>query len=124
MLCQSVIRTKDKPRHLISNKGKRMNPTAKLLNDDPTSGFITVFIDGKQYTINASNPAFQNALKAYKESDWQGLVDYIHPANKLTRLYFQYENIEVKDGNVYIDGDAVTSIVAEPAFNLIHLLVL
>ena len=117
MLCQSVIRTKDKPRHLISNKGKRMNPTAKLLNDDPTSGFITVFIDGKQYTINASNPAFQNALKAYKESDWQGLVDYIHPANKLTRLYFQYENIEVKDGNVYIDGDAVTSIVAERVLN-------
>jgi hypothetical protein len=94
-----------------------MNPTAKLLNDDPISGFITVFIEGKQYTINASNPAFPNALKAYKESDWQGLVDYIHPANKLHRLYFQYENIEVKDGNVYIDGDAVTSIVAERVLN-------
>lgn len=94
-----------------------MNPTAKLLNDDPISGFITVFIDGKQYTINASNPAFPNALKAYKDSDWQGLVDYINPANKLQRLYFQYENIEVKDGNVYIDGDAVTSIVAERVLN-------
>jgi len=94
-----------------------MNPTAKLLNDDPISGFITVFIEGKQYTINASNPAFPNALKAYKESDWQGLVDSIHPANKLHRLYFQYENIEVKDGNVYIDGDAVTSIVAERVLN-------
>lgn len=94
-----------------------MNPTAKLLNDDPISGFITVFIEGKQYTINASNPAFPNALKAYKESDWKGLVDYIHPANKLHRLYFQYENIEVKDGNVYIDGDAVTSIVAERVLN-------
>ena len=94
-----------------------MNPTAKLLNDDPISGFITVFIEGKQYTINASNPAFPNALKAYKESDWQGLVDSIHPANKLHRLYFQYENIEVKDGNVYIDRDAVTSIVAERVLN-------
>lgn len=94
-----------------------MNPTAKLLNDDPISGFITVFIEGKQYTINASNPAFPNALKAYKDSDWQGLVDYINPANKLQRLYFQYENIEVKDGNVYIDGDAVTSIVAERVLN-------
>jgi len=94
-----------------------MNPTAKLCNDDPISGFITVFIEGKQYTINASNPAFSNSLKAYKEQDWQGLVDYIQPANKLHRLYFQYENIEVKDGNVYIDGDAVTSIVAERVLN-------
>ena len=38
----------------------------KFINLDPISGFLTVFIEGKQYTIRASDQSFPRAVEAYK----------------------------------------------------------
>ena len=84
----------------------------KFYNPDPISGYITVFIEGKQYTIRASDQSFPRAVEAYKVNDMEALLNIMSPALMIQKLYAKYENIEVKDGNVFVYGEPITSVVA------------
>ena len=96
-----------------------MEITASLLNPNPADGFLTVVIDGKQHTILASNPMFASAVSAYQTKDSDSLMLALDPSRKFLNLYAKYEQIEVKDGSVFVDGDAIQSVVAERIINFL-----
>ena len=96
-----------------------MEITASLLNPNPVDGFLTVVIDGKQHTILASNPMFASAVSAYQSKDFDALMLALDPSRKFLNLYAKYEQIEVKDGSVFVDGDAIQSVVAERIINFL-----
>jgi hypothetical protein len=97
-----------------SYKGKRntMTVTARIVNPDPQSGYITVVLDGKSYSINAGNKLFLNALEAFKVNDWDAFISFVNPEIRLKSLYAKYEGIEVKDGNLYVFDEPVHSTLA------------
>ena len=86
--------------------------TARIVNPDPLSGFITVVLDGERYSINAGNGLFSKALEAYKVNDWDAFISCVNPTIRLKSLYASYEGIEVKDGNLYVFGEPVHSTLA------------
>ena len=86
--------------------------TARIVNPDPSTGFITVVLDGERYSINAGNGLFSKALDAYKVNDWDAFIACVNPTIRLKSLYASYEGIEVKDGNLYVFGDPVHSTLA------------
>jgi len=86
--------------------------SARIVNPDPESGFITVVLDGERHSINAGNTLFSKALDAYKADDWDAFVACVNPTIRLKSLYASYEGIEVKDGNLYVFGDPVHSTLA------------
>jgi hypothetical protein len=86
--------------------------SARIVNPDPLSGFITVVLDGERHSINAGNTLFSKALEAYKADDWDTFVACVNPTIRLKSLYASYEGIEVKDGNLYVFGDPVHSTLA------------
>lgn len=89
-----------------------MDVTARIVNPDPSTGFITVVLDGERYSINAGNGLFSKALDAYKVNDWDAFIACVNPTIRLKSLYASYEGIEVKDGNLYVFGDPVHSTLA------------
>jgi hypothetical protein len=86
--------------------------SARIVNPDPLSGFITVVLDGERHSINAGNLLFSKALDAYKADDWDSFIACVNPEIRLKSLYASYEGIEVKDGNLYVFGDPVHSTLA------------
>ena len=96
-----------------------MEMTASLLNPNPTDGFLTVVVDGKQHTILASNPAFASAVSAFQIKDFDALMLALDPSRKFLNLYAKYEQIEVKDGSVFVDGDVIQSVVADRIINFL-----
>ena len=86
--------------------------SARIVNPDPLSGFITVVLDGERHSINAGNALFSKALDAYKADDWDAFIACVNPEIRLKSLYASYEGIEVKDGNLYVFGDPVHSTLA------------
>jgi hypothetical protein len=86
--------------------------SARIVNPDPSSGFITVVLDGERHSINAGNLLFSKALDAYKADDWDAFIACVNPEIRLKSLYASYEGIEVKDGNLYVFGDPVHSTLA------------
>ena len=86
--------------------------SARIVNPDPVSGFITVVLDGERHSINAGNGMFSKALEAYKVNDWDAFIGCVNPTIRLKSLYASYEGIEVKDGNLYVFGDPVHSTLA------------
>ena len=73
---------------------------------------LTVFLKGKQFTIYASDSKFESAVKAFTENDQEKLYLVLNPAQVFKSLYAKYEQIEVKDGNVYVSGDPISNLVA------------
>ena len=96
-----------------------MEITASLLNPNPTDGFLTVVVDGKQHTILASNPLFASAVSAFQIKDFDALMLALEPSRKFLNLYAKYEQIEVKDGSVFVDGDSIQSVVADRIINFL-----
>jgi len=96
-----------------------MEITASLLNPNPTDGFLTVVVDGKQHTILASNPLFASAVSAFQIKDYDALMLALDPSRKFLNLYAKYEQIEVKDGSVFVDGDVIQSVVADRIINFL-----
>lgn len=96
-----------------------MEITASLLNPNPADGFLTVVIDGKQHTILASNPMFATAVSAYQIKDLDALMLALDPSRKFLNLYAKYEQIEVKDGSVFVDGDTINNVVADRIINFL-----
>ena len=73
---------------------------------------LTVFLKGKQFTIYASDSKFESAVKAFTENDQEELYLVLNPAQVFKSLYAKYEQVEVKDGNVYVSGDPISNLVA------------
>jgi hypothetical protein len=86
--------------------------SARIVNPDPLSGFITVVLDGERHSINAGNGMFSKALEAYKVNDWDVFIGCVNPSIRLKSLYASYEGIEVKDGNLYVFDEPVHSTLA------------
>jgi len=86
--------------------------SARIVNPDPLSGFITVVLDGERHSINAGNGMFSKALEAYKVNDWDAFISCVNPTIRLKSLYASYEGIEVKDGNLYVFDEPVHSTLA------------
>jgi hypothetical protein len=86
--------------------------SARIVNPDPLSGFITVVLDGERHSINAGNGMFSKALEAYKVNDWDAFIGCVNPTIRLKSLYASYEGIEVKDGNLYVFDEPVHSTLA------------
>ena len=86
--------------------------SARIVNPDPLSGFITVVLDGERHSINAGNGLFSKALEAYKVNDWDAFIGCVNPTIRLRSLYASYEGIEVKDGNLYVFDEPVHSTLA------------
>ena len=82
-----------------------MTVSARIVNPDPQSGYITVVLDGKSYSINAGSGLFTKALEAYKVSDWDTFIGCVNPEVRLKSLYAKYEGIEVKDQPRQISRD-------------------
>ena len=97
---------------VIKVKRNTMTVTARIVNPDPQSGYITVVLDGKSYSINAGSKLFTNALEAFKVNDWDAFISFVNPELRLKRLYAKYEGIEVKDGNLYVFDEPVHSTIA------------
>jgi hypothetical protein len=96
-----------------------MEITASLLNPNPADGFLTVVVDGKQHTILASNPLFASAVSAFQIKDLDALMLALDPSRKFLNLYAKYEQIEVKDGSVFVDGETISSVVADRIINFL-----
>jgi hypothetical protein len=94
--------------------------SARIVNPDPLSGFITVVLDGERHSINAGNTLFSKALDAYKADDWDTFVACVNPTIRLKSLYASYEGIEVKDGNLYVFGDPVHSTLANRVLSFLE----
>ena len=88
-----------------------------IQNLDPISGFVSVFIEGKQYTVRATDANFSSAVEAVKANDKDLLLEILNPALKIQKLYAKYEQVEVKDGNVFVNGEAISSVVADRIIN-------
>ena len=97
---------------VIKVKRNTMTVTARIVNPDPQSGYITVVLDGKSYSINAGSKLFTNALEAFKVNDWDAFISFVNPELRLKSLYAKYEGIEVKDGNLYVFDEPVHSTIA------------
>lgn len=73
---------------------------------------LNVFFQGKSYTIYATDAKFELAVEEYKNQNWDALHNILNPAQVFLNLYAKYEQIEVKDGNVYVNGEAISNLVA------------
>ena len=89
-----------------------MEPLAKLFQPDPVSGYITIFVEGKQHTILATDSNFASAVTAFEANDWDGLYNILNPAQVFQNLYAKYEQVEVKHGNVYVNDEPISNLIA------------
>jgi hypothetical protein len=94
--------------------------SARIVNPDPLSGFITVVLDGERHSINAGNGMFSKALEAYKVNDWDVFIGCVNPSIRLKSLYASYEGIEVKDGNLYVFDEPVHSTLANRVLSFLE----
>jgi hypothetical protein len=94
--------------------------SARIVNPDPLSGFITVVLDGERHSINAGNGMFSKALEAYKVNDWDAFIGCVNPEIRLKSLYASYEGIEVKDGNLYVFDEPVHSTLANRVLSFLE----
>jgi len=73
---------------------------------------LNVFFMGKSCTIHSTDAKFESAVEFYKKQDWDALYNVLNPAQVFLNLYAKYEQIEVKDGNVYVSGEPISNLVA------------
>jgi hypothetical protein len=81
-------------------------------NPDPVNGRITLYTP-KSYQVFANHPRFAHAFEAYRVNDVEAFINIADPTAYIKSLYAKYESIEVRDGNVYVDGTAINNLVAE-----------
>jgi hypothetical protein len=90
-----------------------MEVFGKFYNPDPVKGYVMATIDGVQYTVQVGNTLFIDALDAYRKGDWQAFIDSNNPSKKISHLFAKYENVEVNEGFLYVNGDKVNEIISD-----------
>lgn len=81
-------------------------------NPDPENGRITLYTP-KSYQVFANHPKFAEAFDAFRANNVDEFINIADPTAYIKSLYAKYESIEVRDGNVYVDGLAINTLVAE-----------
>jgi len=78
------------------------------------NSFITIIADGGiQHTIRHGALNFAKAVDFYIAQNWEELINVISPENYIKKLYAKYEQIEVKDGNVFVNDLVIHSLDAK-----------
>lgn len=77
-----------------------------------TSKSLTVFLDGKPHTIDATNKEFDSAKKALQTHDVDALRTAIN-RSKIVEQFSTGSDISVKDGNVLYQGKIVRNGIAK-----------
>ena len=90
-----------------------MEVLGKFYNPDPVKGYVMATIDGVQYTVQVGNTLFIDALDAYRKADWQSFIDATSPSKKISHLFAKYDNVEVNEGVLYVNGDKVNEIISD-----------
>ena len=81
---------------------------------DGDNAFITIIVDGGvQHTIRHGSLNFGKAVDLYVAQNWDDLINIISPENYIKKLYAKYEQIEVKNGNVYVNDVAMHTLDAQ-----------
>ena len=76
--------------------------------------FITIIADGGvQHTIRQGALNFAKAVDLYIAQNWEELINVISPENFIKKLYAKYEQIEVKDGNVFVNDVVIHTLDAQ-----------
>ncbi len=88
-------------------------PFAKIFVDDPINGYITIFMDGEQHTIRASASNYEKAKSFYLSQNWDELLFEMNPSLRFQSLYAKYEAVEVKDGQVFVNGETIREVDAK-----------
>jgi len=96
-----------------------MNDYPKIIDTNPNHGFINVIIEGQNYNIQASNPLFKDALNCIAKNDYEAFIDLVNPASKLSKIYASYENVEVKNGCLYVFGEEVNGVVVQRILDML-----
>lgn len=98
-----------------------MENVPALVNLDPKSGFLQVFLEGKTYKILATDSNFNKAIDAYKTKDWDNLHFIMNPSKRFSELYAKYEQIEVKHGNVYVNEEPISNVISQRILDMLNL---
>jgi hypothetical protein len=86
-------------------------PTASILREN---SFLTVVFDDKPMTIHASaKGAFNQAVEAFNKQDWKALKIIMNPETHIAKATEQFEDVEVRNGKVYYQGQQVNGVIAE-----------
>lgn len=96
-----------------------MNDYPKIIDTNPNHGFINIFIEGQNYNIQASHPMFKDALDCIVKNDYDTFIGIVNPAYKLNKIYASYENVEVKNGCMYVFGEEVHGFVVQRILDLL-----
>lgn len=92
---------------------KRTAPDAHIVGLDPDHGsFITAVWGAKQYSIRSEDDGFQNALKALKSQNWDGLFMAMNPGEAFVVTY-QKEDVAIVNGEVVYKGEVVHNTVTK-----------
>ena len=92
--------------------------TTKLPVIYKKDSFITVILNNRPITIISSEPNFQDAVSAYRQSDWETLAEVVNRP-KLIEKYSD-GNIKVYDGVITFKGKQVHNYVVDKIFELLN----
>jgi hypothetical protein len=79
-------------------------PSALVMNINPVNGFISAVFEGRQITLLASSPQFEEAVEARKLEDWDRLYELMQPAKVVEKFSTSVKGLEVRDGEVLYQG--------------------
>lgn len=68
----------------------------------------TVYIDGKQFVTNDTNPAFGDILDRLRDNDLENIEELFDAERGLTKRFEKLsDRVAVRNGKVYFDGDPI-----------------
>lgn len=83
---------------------------------------VTVFLDGKTYTINKQAPSFNAVISALKANDKQKLQDAVNIREGITKaLQSKNGNVRIEDNKIFYNDREVTGVISTRIFEVIRL---
>lgn len=83
---------------------------------------VTVFLDGKTYTINKQAPSFNAVVAALKANDKQKLQDAVNIREGITKaLQSKNGNVRIEDNKIFYNDREVTGVISTRIFEVIRL---
>ena len=78
-----------------------------------TEQSLTVVISGKAHTMQSNHPSFERAKEALADEEWDRLENLFDVSKAVEDYLDQDAEIEVKDGAVHFQGEAVHGMVVD-----------
>lgn len=82
---------------------------------------VTVFLDGKTYTINKQAPSFNAVVAALKANDKQKLQDAVNIREGITKALQSNNNVRIEDNKIFYNDREVTGVISTRIFEVIRL---